>query len=534
MIEDKERFYKSRVEKYEVNRENLIQGNINCIPTPFPRFIKEFPGIEQSKYYLVTANEKVGKCFGIGTKVRMFDGTVKEVQDIVVGDEVMGPDNTLRKVKETHRGFDTMYRINQLGKGVDFTVNSNHILHLRVTSYDNKTRKNCCKIINISITDLEERINLYRHPQFNVTDKYEQIEVDNKGNRTYKPFKITEIGPGDYYGFEVDDDHLFLLADGTIVHNSQITDHIFMIHPLHYAFENRDKLRVKILYFTLEMSKAMKFDQLTCNWLYRKTRGRYRLDTKALNSLIDPLPQEVLDLLNSDEYAEFFDFIEDNVLFYDNIAHPTGIYYECKKFAESRGTLLHKEIMWKDPDTGIELPKSVIDKFVKDDPNEYWIVITDHVSLLTTESGLDLRLTINKFSANYSMRLRNLYGFSMVAVQQQSAESQSNESFKLDRLAPHPGNLADNKTTKNDIDVMIGIYAPWRFKQKAYLGYDITLFKDNIRFLEVILNRSGSVGGICPLYFDGAVNHFKELPLPSDDNLRVYEDMALEAQRGNQ
>lgn len=48
------------------------------------------------------------------------------------------------------------------------------------------------------------------------------------------------------------------------------------------------------------------------------------------------------------------------------------------------------------------------------------------------------------------------------------------------------------------------------------MGYDIKKFKDNIRFLEVIVNRDGEMGGILPLFFDGATCTFKELPLPND------------------
>ena len=62
-------------------------------------------------------------------------------------------------------------------------------------------------------------------------------------------------------------------------------------------------------------------------------------------------------------------------------------------------------------------------------------------------------------------------------------------------------------------------------------GYDINTFKDNIRFLEICLNRNGASGAICPLYFDGAVNFFAELPLPNEtQNLKVYQEMAKKAQ----
>ena len=42
-------------------RERSISGKSNCIPFGMPRFEESLAGIEQGKYYLVTANSKVGK-----------------------------------------------------------------------------------------------------------------------------------------------------------------------------------------------------------------------------------------------------------------------------------------------------------------------------------------------------------------------------------------------------------------------------------------------------------------------------------------
>lgn len=42
-------------------RERLLNGKINCIPWGLPRFENQLPGIEQGKYYLITANSKVGR-----------------------------------------------------------------------------------------------------------------------------------------------------------------------------------------------------------------------------------------------------------------------------------------------------------------------------------------------------------------------------------------------------------------------------------------------------------------------------------------
>jgi len=46
------RVYDNIIEK----RQRLLNGQINCIPWGLPRFENELPGIEQGKYYLITAN----------------------------------------------------------------------------------------------------------------------------------------------------------------------------------------------------------------------------------------------------------------------------------------------------------------------------------------------------------------------------------------------------------------------------------------------------------------------------------------------
>ena len=37
-------------------RDRILSGKINCIPFGLPSFEEELPGIEQGKYYNVTAN----------------------------------------------------------------------------------------------------------------------------------------------------------------------------------------------------------------------------------------------------------------------------------------------------------------------------------------------------------------------------------------------------------------------------------------------------------------------------------------------
>jgi len=73
-----------------------------------------------------------GKCHAKDTAILMYDGTCKMVQDVVVGDKLMGDDSTPRTVLSLATGEDEMYDIVPI-KGEKYTVNSEHILCLKPT-----------------------------------------------------------------------------------------------------------------------------------------------------------------------------------------------------------------------------------------------------------------------------------------------------------------------------------------------------------------------------------------------------------------
>ena len=73
-----------------------------------------------------------GKCLGKGTAVLMFDGTTKNVEDVIENDLLMGPDSKSRIVKSTVKGYGELYRVKQ-NNGDDFVCNDEHILCLQNT-----------------------------------------------------------------------------------------------------------------------------------------------------------------------------------------------------------------------------------------------------------------------------------------------------------------------------------------------------------------------------------------------------------------
>jgi len=308
----------------------------------------------------------------------------------------------------------------------------------------------------------------------------------------------------------------YLVTASTKVGKTQIADFMFLYAPFFYAFNNRERIRLKIFYFSLEMSKQQKIRQFLCHLLFVLSRGKVRVDPKELRSSREAISDEILNMLNQEEYIEYYKFFEENVIFIDDVRNPYGIYTVIRDYANSKGTIYKRKIKIRDKVTGELQEIEINDYYVADDPDEYVICIVDHISLITPERGNDLRQSMSDLSSKYLVPLRNLYRIIPVVIQQQTMTQEGVENFKLNRVKPSLDGLGEAKTTARDADAILGLYSPMRHNIPEYEGYNIKEWKDNIRFLELIVGREGGGGTIVPLFFDGGVNFFKELPLPND------------------
>lgn len=57
----KHRLFNRVFDNIKERKDRILSGKVNSIPWGLPRFEEVSPGIEQGKYYLVTANSKVGR-----------------------------------------------------------------------------------------------------------------------------------------------------------------------------------------------------------------------------------------------------------------------------------------------------------------------------------------------------------------------------------------------------------------------------------------------------------------------------------------
>jgi DNA repair protein RadD len=99
-------------------------------------------------------------CHARGQLILMFDGSVKAVELIQVGDLLMGPDSAPRKVLELYNGRQEMRRIVP-NKGSPFIVNADHILALKRCK--ERADGKSSSFINISVSDFESKSKWFQH-----------------------------------------------------------------------------------------------------------------------------------------------------------------------------------------------------------------------------------------------------------------------------------------------------------------------------------------------------------------------------------
>jgi replicative DNA helicase len=134
----------------DLEKRALQKDGLTGVPTGFSSLDRVTSGWQRSDLVILAARPGMGKCLGAGTKVVMYDGSLKKVEDVRVGDLLMGDDSTPRRVLSLARGRENMYWVRQ-NKGMDYRVNESHILSLK-RSRTEECHKNG-EVLNISVRE---------------------------------------------------------------------------------------------------------------------------------------------------------------------------------------------------------------------------------------------------------------------------------------------------------------------------------------------------------------------------------------------
>lgn len=154
--------------------------------TGFPSLDAVIGGRRPGELTIITGNTS---CHAPGQGILMYDGSIKKVENILVGDQIMGPDSTPRNVLETHTGKTEMANIIPI-KGESFEVTLDHLLTLVEVGYYKKINgKNTYfksgKLKDISVRDWINSTKTFKHLHKLV---YTGVEFNRSNNLTIDPY----------------------------------------------------------------------------------------------------------------------------------------------------------------------------------------------------------------------------------------------------------------------------------------------------------------------------------------------------------
>ena len=144
---------KKRIEEI-ANKEGL-----SGIATGFEKLDKVTSGWQPSDLVIIAARPGMGKCLAKGTKVLMYDGSLKNVEDISENELLMGDDSAPRKVLSIARGQEKMYWIHQ-NKAMSYRVNESHILSLKRSRNEGNHKQG--DVLNITVKDYLEKSDKFK------------------------------------------------------------------------------------------------------------------------------------------------------------------------------------------------------------------------------------------------------------------------------------------------------------------------------------------------------------------------------------
>lgn len=158
-------------------------------------------------------------CFGLNTLIKMYDSTFKYVQDIEENDLVMGDDGESRLVTHILRGKEKLFKF-KYKNGKHHVFNESHILCLMDE-------------MGLRLTVTVKEFLSWKRPK---QRRYTLYRVTPQGFERVPIQSVKSQGKGDYYGFELHNNHRFLGEDDIVLHNTGKTRSAGVVALWHLLF----------------------------------------------------------------------------------------------------------------------------------------------------------------------------------------------------------------------------------------------------------------------------------------------------------
>lgn len=377
---------------------------------------------------------------------------------------------------------------------------------------------------------------------------YDKILADIKKARDSEPLWIPVRYPSlsKQVGISRRLYHLFGGDPGT--GKTAFVDQTYVLDAHGWTHQSDRDVKIKTVYFSMERSKKYKEAKWIAHRLW--TQHGVLIDTPTIRSwgMGEPLTDRMLEL--AEQEKPFFDRLYDNLIIYDGIRNPTGIYKTMVATALSEGTIYGRDPngsfykitleSWKKGEGNSKIPISpshcpIADElkprnreYVQDDDRLILQIILDHVGKPRPERGFTDKQTIDKTS-EYMQVARDVYGYNVVVISQFNRNNADTQRRIHTTLTPEQQDFKGSGNTYEDCDVAFGLFNPYKHNITSYMKYNIPRTVKNgfsrFRSVSLLKNSYGVDNLIAGFLFLGECGYFEQIPPPEKVNYESIFDV---------
>ena len=278
------------------------------------------------------------------------------------------------------------------------------------------------------------------------------------------------------------------------------------LYMIYRTLKDNPEKDIKYIYFSLEMAAELLLAKLMCLYMYE--------EFGVIISYTELMSWE--EILSDEKY----NYIQKSKVWLSEISEKLLIFdkaLSAKSFYRTTMSLLEE---WGSFTESADGRRKIYNKA---NPEQYVIVVVDHVGLCVPETGNSKKQEIDLIS-QYAVNLRERCQVSFFMLQQENRNSANMDRRKMDMTECSSEDLKDTGNTFNDCQVCLGVYYPLKHKLKTHRGYpiindacsDFKGLRDRYRAICLIKNRMGVSDRVIPVNFMGEIGYYRNLPKPEE------------------
>lgn len=287
---------------------------------------------------------------------------------------------------------------------------------------------------------------------------------------------------------------------------SSFTNYAFLLNPFEYNLGNPNKVKLKILLFSMERSIIFTQAKWLCSKIFMDHGIEIDLSTLLGWNKYNKLDKNLMPYI--DLYSNYFNSLENTLDIYEGQRSPNDIFRIVKEYSENNG--IEEKI------------NDFQKRYIPNDLNEHVIVIVDHIGLTKPIKEYPTKKQAIDRLVEHLQYFRDYLGYTCVAVSQLNRDLSNPLYKKLDSFEPHIDNIKETGNLGEASDIVISLFDPIRYGTKDKNYGDVEKFRSPetgnkyFRSLSVLKNSYGVDGVSIGTVFMGSTGLFKELPKYSE------------------